>query len=163
MKVLWKRSVYADFRAICLKVWGHTRKLGKITVFYELTEVQGSSKSKAVVPISKSKIHIRVKAVFNYDFWEKNKQEHPLNKKLLNPEFYSGLCFLLFGLDKRIYFSNLCVLSKCGKIQTRQNFEFSHFSRSEFFLNCFQSEGNSTTRSMLLKRFYYWIRFFIYA
>ena len=44
-----------------------------------------------------------------------------------------------------------------------KNFKFSHFSRCEFFMNCFQSEGNSTTRSMLLKRFYYWIRFSIYA
>ena len=102
MKVLWKRSVYADFRAICLKLWDHTRKLVEITVFYELTEVQGSSKSKAVVPISKSKITLGLKRYLTMTFGRKKKQEHLLNEKLLNSDFYSGLCFLLFGLDTKI-------------------------------------------------------------
>lgn len=77
MKVLWKRSVYADFRAICLKLWDHTRKLVEITVFYELTEVQGSSKSKAVVPISKSKITLGLKRYLTMTFGRKiNKNTH---------------------------------------------------------------------------------------
>ena len=122
MKALWKRSVYADFRAICLKLWDYTRKLVEITVFYELTEVQGSSKSKAVVPISKSKITLGLKRYLTMTFGRKKKQEHLLNEKLLNSDFYSGLCFLLFGLDTKIYFSNLCVLSKCKKLQVQSLF-----------------------------------------
>lgn len=122
MKVLWKRSVYADFRAICLKLWDHTRKLVEITVFYELTEVQGSSKSKAVVPISKSKITLGLKRYLTMTFGRKKKQEYLLNEKLLNSDFYSGLCFLLFELDTKIYFSNLFVLSKCKKLQVQSLF-----------------------------------------
>ena len=43
---------------------------------------------------------------------------------------FSGLYFPVFGLNTEIYFTNLCIQSKCRKIWTRKNSVFRHFSRS---------------------------------
>ena len=44
---------------------------------------------------------------------------------------YSGPYFPAFGLNTKIYAVNLRIQSKCGKIRTRKNSVFGHFSRSE--------------------------------
>ena len=109
MKVLWKRSVYADFRAICLKLWDHTRKLVEITVFYELTEVQGSSKSKAVVPISKSKITLGLKRYLTMTFGRKKKTRTPTEWKVTELGLLFWIVFSLIWTGyKDLLFKSLC-------------------------------------------------------
>ena len=44
---------------------------------------------------------------------------------------FSGPYFLAFGLNKQIYSDLLCIQSEYGKIQTRKNSVFEHFSRSD--------------------------------
>ena len=43
---------------------------------------------------------------------------------------FSGPYFPTFGLNTERYEVSLRIQSKCGKIQTRRNFAFGHFSRS---------------------------------
>ena len=43
---------------------------------------------------------------------------------------FSGPYFPAFGLNTEIYLVNLRIQSKCGKIRTRKNSPFGHFSRS---------------------------------
>ena len=43
---------------------------------------------------------------------------------------FSGLYFLVFGLNTEIYVVNLHIQSEYGKIRTKKNFIFGHFSRS---------------------------------
>ena len=50
--------------------------------------------------------------------------------KLSKCGVFSGLYFLLFGLNTEMYSINLCIRSKCRKIRTRKNSVFWHFSRS---------------------------------
>ena len=44
---------------------------------------------------------------------------------------YSGPYFPIFGLDTEIFAVNVFIQSEYGKIQTRKNSVFGHFSRSE--------------------------------
>ena len=44
---------------------------------------------------------------------------------------FSGPYFPVLGLNKEIYSVNLCINSKCGKIQIRENSVFGHFSCGE--------------------------------
>ena len=43
---------------------------------------------------------------------------------------FSGPYFPAFGLNTERYFVSLCIRSECGKIRTRKNSVFGHFSRS---------------------------------
>ena len=45
---------------------------------------------------------------------------------------FSDPYFLAFGLNTESYFVSLSIQSKCGKIQTRKNSVFGHFSRSAY-------------------------------
>ena len=54
-----------------------------------------------------------------------------LGKYLLR-EKCSGHYFPIFGLNTEIYGVNLRVQSEYGKIRTRKNSIFGHFSRSDF-------------------------------
>ena len=45
-------------------------------------------------------------------------------------EVFSGPHFLVFGLYTEIYLLNLRIQSEYGKIETRKNSIFRHFSRS---------------------------------
>ena len=42
----------------------------------------------------------------------------------------SGPYFPVLGLNTEKYFVSLCIQSECGKIRTRNNSVFEHFSRS---------------------------------
>ena len=53
--------------------------------------------------------------------------------KMSEYRVFYGLCFPLFGLNTEIYRVNFRVQSKCGKVQTRKNSVFEHFSRSARF------------------------------
>ena len=44
---------------------------------------------------------------------------------------FSGPYFPVFGLNAEIYFVNLRIQSDCGKITTRRNSVFGHFSHSD--------------------------------
>ena len=46
--------------------------------------------------------------------------------------FFSGPHFPVFGMNTETYSLNLCIQSEYGKIRTRKNFLFGHFSRSEW-------------------------------
>ena len=58
----------------------------------------------------------------------------------------SGPYFPVLGLNTEKYFVSLCIQSECGKIRTRNNSVFGHFSRSE-------SKKISGTYSLTLNRF----------
>ena len=45
---------------------------------------------------------------------------------------FSGPYFPAFGLNMERYSVSLRIQSECGKIRTRKNFVFGHFSRSDF-------------------------------
>ena len=51
-------------------------------------------------------------------------------EKCRNSELFIGPCFRTVGLNTKIFSVNLCFHSECGKIRTRENYEFGHFSRS---------------------------------
>ena len=59
--------------------------------------------------------------------------EASLHEKCPNAEFFSGIYFPVPGLNEKIYGVNLRIQSKYGKMQTRKNSVFGHFSRSAFF------------------------------
>ena len=44
----------------------------------------------------------------------------------------SGPYFPVLGLNTEKYFVSLCIQSECGKIRTRNNSVFEHFSRSVY-------------------------------
>lgn len=44
---------------------------------------------------------------------------------------FFGPQFFVFGLNTKIYRISLRIQSKCGKIQTKRNYEFGHFSHSD--------------------------------
>ena len=47
--------------------------------------------------------------------------------------------FPVFGLNTEIYCINIGIQSKYGKLQTRINFVFGHFSRSENWPNAYNN------------------------
>ena len=53
--------------------------------------------------------------------------------KVSKYEVFSGPYFPAFGLDTERYGISLHIQSECGKIRTRKNIVFRHFSRSEWF------------------------------
>ena len=56
-----------------------------------------------------------------------------LREKCPNTEFFSGPYFPAFGLNTERYGVSLCIQSECGKIRTRKNSVFGHFSGSSIF------------------------------
>ena len=58
----------------------------------------------------------------------------PLRQKRPNTEFFSRPYFLTFGLSTARCSVFLFIQSKCGKIRTRKNPVFGHFSRSACIL-----------------------------
>ena len=54
--------------------------------------------------------------------------------KVSNYGVFSGPCFHAFGLNTERYSVSPCIQSECGKIWTRKNSVFGHFSHSDSVL-----------------------------
>ena len=75
------------------------------------------------------KIQLRISKLAIYNFIRRS--SYTLCEKCQNTEFFSGPYFPVFGLNTEIYEVNLCIQSEYGKIRTRKNSIFWHFSRSD--------------------------------
>ena len=65
---------------------------------------------------------------------------------------FSGPYFPVFGLNAEIYFVNLRIQSKYGKIRTRKNSVFEHVSRSDFLYVVFEDYKACVSRKQGCKR-----------
>ena len=64
-------------------------------------------------------------------------EKHALRENCPNTEFFSGSYFPAFGLNTEKYPISARIQSKCGKIRTRKNSVFEHFSCSVHFSRTF--------------------------
>ena len=59
-----------------------------------------------------------------------SQRKHSTARKVCKYGVFSGLYFPGFGLNTEIHFVNLRIQFECGKIRTRKNSVFGHFSLS---------------------------------
>ena len=69
---------------------------------------------------------------------------------------FSDPYFPTFGLNTKRYEASLCIQSKCGKIRTRKNSVFGHFSRSVIF----QVEGRDHRGSLTIRNYWFKLKYF---
>ena len=62
---------------------------------------------------------------------------------------YSGQYFPAFGLNTERYFISLCIQSEYGKIRTRENCIFGHFSRSSCSSDCSEKFSLNVNKELI--------------